>query len=204
MPMPKKLCRDITIDQEIELTGRVGEAHWHAAKIIQFEADMKKAGAMQDSVINHNLDLMIKKLKELEGAQQLARIADDIGDAFANAFEKAIFDAEKLSDVVNGLLRDIAKSVMRNLVTQPLGLAISGAVGAIYRSGLYQMHAGETVVSASGLNVIMNNNSGVPLKATESAFDGERVVIEIETAMYDRAERGAGPWADRWCCWPSN
>jgi len=67
-------------------------------------------------------------LKELEKAQRLARIADDIGSAFANAFEDMIFEAKKFDEVMRSIIRSIARSVMQNLIFQPMGLAISGAI----------------------------------------------------------------------------
>ena len=203
------------LQREIELTGRIGEAHWHAAKMIEFESELRKAGVKDVKFFTMAVDAFAKKLKELEHAQRLARIANDIGDAFAGAFEDAIFEAKKLRDVFNALIRDIAKSVFRNLITQPMGLAISSWMGG--GLGLTTMQHGGIVTSPTpaligeagpeaviplggknplGLPPITFNYTGMPLEQEgEPIFDGERWIIELEAKLADRAGRGAGPLA---------
>jgi len=116
------------LEREIAITGRIGEAHWHAAKMVDFENAIKKAGITDQQTLNHLTEEYALKLKQLEKAQQLARIADDIGSAFTNAFEDAIFEAKKFDEIMRQVIRSIARSVMQNLIFQPAGLAITGGI----------------------------------------------------------------------------
>lgn len=59
-------------------------------------------------------------------AQRMADLARNIGDAFASAFEKAITEGGKFSDVIKGLIKDIALLVLRATVIQPIANWITG------------------------------------------------------------------------------
>lgn len=54
---------------------------------------------------------------------------EELGPTFSSAFEDAIVAGKKFSDVLKGLEQDILRIVTRNLVTKPLGDAISGMFG---------------------------------------------------------------------------
>jgi len=131
------------LEREIQITGRIGEAHYHAAKMVDYENAIKKAGLEDTREGIRLMEDMRYKLKELEKAQRLARIADDIGSSFANAFEDMIFEAKKFDEVMRSVIRSIARSVMQNLIFQPMGLAISGAISGGL-SGLFGGAAGAT------------------------------------------------------------
>jgi hypothetical protein len=118
------------LQREIDITGRIGEAHWHAAKMVDFENAIKEQGLANTQYAINLTEQYRQKLKELEQAQRLARIADDIGRAFGNAFEDMIFEAKKFDEVMRQVIRSIARSVMQNLIFQPMGLAISGMLRA--------------------------------------------------------------------------
>jgi len=118
------------LQREIDITGRIGEAHWHAAKMVDFENAIKEQGLANTQYAINLTEQYRQKLKELEQAQRLARIADDIGRAFGNAFEDMTFEAKKFDEVMRQVIRSIARSVMQNLIFQPMGLAISGMLRA--------------------------------------------------------------------------
>lgn len=122
------------IQREIDITGRIGEAHYHAAKMVDFENAIRKEGLEGTREGINLMEQMKDKLKELESAQRLARIADDIGSSFANAFEDMAIEAKKFEDVMWSVMRSIARSVMQNLVFQPVGLAITGAIRGGFRA----------------------------------------------------------------------
>lgn len=63
---------------------------------------------------------------EQERTNSLSR---DLGLTMSSAFERAVLDGEKLRDVIKGLGRDLAQIVLRRSVTEPLGDAISKAIG---------------------------------------------------------------------------
>lgn len=117
---------------EIELTGRIGEAREHSRQVMKLENELKAKGLKKTETGIRLMKEQRALLKDLEKAQRLVKIADDIGDSFAGAFEDIVFEAKKLKDVLNALFRDITRSVMRNLITQPLGMMISGAIGGMF------------------------------------------------------------------------
>jgi hypothetical protein len=154
------------IEKEIALTGKVGEAHWHAAKMIELETALQKANIQNTDEGIELREEMVQTIDRLSEAQKLARIADDIGDSFATAFETIITRGGEARDVIKALLRDIATSVLRNLIIQPLAAGISAGIGGamgitpaavpsgqhggeVLRTGLAVIHKGETL---SGVN----------------------------------------------------
>ena len=209
------------LQREIEITGRIGEAHYHAAKMVDFENAIRKAGIENTTFATIVTEKYMQKLKELEGAQRLAKIADSIGDAFGNAFEKMIFEAEKFGDVFKSLMQEVAMAVVRHAVIQPFAIGISGAVGEMFgldttaaevpslqsggtvgRGGLFNLHAGEKVMPASepGGWTIVVNNQGLPVKPNGApVINGREIVIGIvqkdyadHGPMYDLINQG-GP-----------
>lgn len=63
--------------------------------------------------------------------QKLYDAANQIGDAFASSFERAIVNGERLSDVFKAIEKDILAIVTRLLVTQPLAEAIAATIKGI-------------------------------------------------------------------------
>lgn len=61
--------------------------------------------------------------------------AKAFGDIMGSAFEDAIIEGKKFSDVLNGLAQDILKVFLRRQVTEPLAQAASGALGGLFSAG---------------------------------------------------------------------
>ncbi|WP_333710374.1 hypothetical protein [Malikia spinosa] len=64
-----------------------------------------------------------------ENLKETNDIARELGMTFTSAFEDAIVGGKDLSEVLNGLEQDIMRIVTRKLVTEPLGNALSSAIG---------------------------------------------------------------------------
>lgn len=65
--------------------------------------------------------------KAIDAAQRdNLKWANDVGAAFTNNFESAALSGKKLQDVLSDLGKDLEKILLHNLITQPLGDAISG------------------------------------------------------------------------------
>jgi hypothetical protein len=68
--------------------------------------------------------------------QEMSEAAKDMGWAFSSAFEDAVLGGEKLSDVLDGVAKDILRIALRSAITEPLGKAIggffTGGVGKIF------------------------------------------------------------------------
>ncbi len=69
-------------------------------------------------------------------SSKITRIADDIGEAFASNFEEAIIEAKKFGDVIQGLAKDIERTLLRNLVTGPLANALSTGLQGMFAPSL--------------------------------------------------------------------
>jgi tape measure domain-containing protein len=72
---------------------------------------------------------------QLESARALRALAEDIGDAFASAFEDAIFEAKSFRDVVEALVKDISRMVFQELVSKQIAQGIAGFLGGTGGTG---------------------------------------------------------------------
>lgn len=80
----------------------------------QFEFALSKA-----------LDVDDDKLKKTNDA------AKELGLTFSSAFEDAVVEGKKFSDVLKGLEKDILRILTRKLVTEPLAEKASGFIGSL-------------------------------------------------------------------------
>jgi hypothetical protein len=88
-----------------------------ANKVLKEEKSLKEDLAKQND-----------KLTDQEKERQKA--FEQLGYSFESAFEDAILSGKKLSDVLEGLAQDIAKIVIRQTITQPIGNAVSGLLNS--------------------------------------------------------------------------
>jgi tape measure domain-containing protein len=93
--------------------------------------------------------------------ERAARAAGQLGFAFSSAFEDAILDGEKLSKILQGLARDMARIVLRQTVTEPLGTA-AGGFAASLGSSLF-----------AGISGLFRADGG-PVSAGQPYIVGER------------------------------
>jgi hypothetical protein len=68
----------------------------------------------------------------LEQAEKTNDVAKDLGMTFSSAFEDAIVNGGKLSDILKGLEQDILRIVTRKLVTEPLANALTSGLQSIF------------------------------------------------------------------------
>lgn len=105
----------------------------------QFKSQQEDLAALQEALaqgaiteqvyaeaVAARFDINDDKLKKTK------TLADDLGLTFASAFEDAIVQGGNLSDVLQGLEQDILRIVARKLVTEPIGNALSGAIGGMF------------------------------------------------------------------------
>lgn len=79
--------------------------------------DDEQARAIEEG--QRYLDALGKKTKEVDG------FARDVGLTFSSAFEDATVEGKKLSEVITGLGRDLARIIVRKSVTEPFGQGVS-------------------------------------------------------------------------------
>ena len=92
-----------------------------------------------------------KETKKTDG------IAQSLGLTFSSAFEDAIVEGGKLSDMLKGLEKDILRIITRQLVTEPLAQGISGFISS----------AGPSIFGGARAN-------GGPVSAGRSFLVGEK------------------------------
>jgi hypothetical protein len=120
---------------------------------------------------------------ELERAEKQTERTDlmgrQMGMSFSSAFEDAILDAKKFSEILQALERDIARIILRTAVTGPAGEAIAGAVSGGMRSIMGSFSSPTTGATPNYSNA--NYNPGAvqvsPLpSANGNAFWGGNVI----------------------------
>ena len=108
--------------------------------------------------------------KSLETASdkvaEVSRGAIDMGFAFTSAFEDAVLEGEKFSDVLDGLLKDLQKVALRQLITAPAGNALSAGISRTFPG------------FASGGSFTVGGSGGTDSQLVAfNATPGERVAV---------------------------
>lgn len=93
--------------------------------------------------INSMLDSMSGVIKR---AERLDQAAQDIGDAFADSFTRAVMEGEKLSNVVDDLGKSIRRIVLQQTISKPLGNVVANFAGNV----LPAMFSGGAVEAGTG------------------------------------------------------
>jgi phage-related minor tail protein len=85
------------------------------------------------------------------GFVRFTQLATQAGDAIANSFENAVFVSGKLSDKFHALVKDLARLVVHDAVTQPLANTITSGLKGIGQDG--KGGGSETLLSGIAANV---------------------------------------------------
>ena len=121
----------------------------------------------------------------LEVKKPFAEIKEAAKDVFApieSAFEAALFDAEKLSDVVKALAIDIAKIALRQQITGPLGNFLGGSFDAKKEGGTIFGQLLSGITGASGGPELLN--APIEMSAPRAAAKSAGVVMVNQTITY--------------------
>lgn len=134
-------------------------------------------------------------------------IGEELGLAFTSAFEDAIVEGKKLSEVIDALGKDIMRLVTRELVTKPFADSITGFVkglvpsggnifssigsaiggllgfkengGAVAAGGLYRVNeAGAELLSVGGRDYLMMGAQGGMV--TPAASGGRNINLTVQ------------------------
>ena len=151
----KQAVRDIGEFKEIfdELTPEVDKINQRFDNMRAVIMRVIPAGdAMREKLLK-NLEEM--RQKALESVDPFLQMANEIGEAFGRAFEDAIVEGKKFSDVIKQLEKDILRLVTRKVVTEPLSDFISGAIkgsgfGGFFKNLFGFAHGGQFQVKGVG------------------------------------------------------
>jgi phage-related minor tail protein len=72
--------------------------------------------------------------------------AKDLGMTFQSAFEDAIIDGKKFSDVLVSLLQDIERIILRTAITAPLAEALSTGISGFFGSAHGNIFSGGNLI----------------------------------------------------------
>jgi len=104
-----------------------------ALELMHRNANLTMEDALQlaDQIDQSNQQLA----RAQERMNRMGDLARSIGDAFGSAFEKAVTEGGKLSDMLRQLAKDILLLVLRATVIQPLANSISGLINGALGGG---------------------------------------------------------------------
>ena len=91
------------------------------------------------------------EIDEALGRQK--QFADDVAATMTSAFADAVIEGEKLSDIFDSLLKDLAQMVIRMAVLRPLSNSIAGFIPA-FASGTTSAPGGMALVGEQGPEIV--------------------------------------------------
>jgi len=152
------------------------------AKSYTAAVDIKSDFLRAEKAGYEETDEFMRRLKEQ--SKEVDDIAKDLGLSFTSAFEDAIVGGKGLRDVLQGLEQDILRILTRKLVTEPLGNAITGAIGegGFDLGGILKSIAGSLFGGLPSFDV---GTDYVPRDMVARIHKGERIVPAAQN-------RGAG------------
>lgn len=126
----------------------------------------------------------MRRLKEQ--SKEVDSIAKDLGLSFSSAFENAVVEGKGLRELLQGLEQDLLRILTRKLVTEPLGSAITGAIGegGFDLGGILKSIAGSLF---GGLPGFATGTDYVPRDMVARIHKGERIVPAAENRAGGRA-----------------
>ncbi len=161
--------------RRLEELGRLVERAQRAGQPIPDETIRREAQRALDELENGN-----KRLED--SAARGSDAARELGLTFSSAFEDAVLRGERLRTVVQGLVTDLSRMVLRRTVTEPLANAFSGFLGGALGGGGGTFDLGKALSTGFGLF-----GGGGGLKAADGAvLDRMRVVPFARGGVVDR------------------
>jgi hypothetical protein len=104
-----------------------------------------------DETISRSADAALAEFERLErGVEQTSTMGRELGMTFSSAFEDAILKGKEFKDVLQSIIQDLARIVLRQTVTAPLANAISAGIGNFNFGSFFNGGGG---IAANGGNV---------------------------------------------------
>lgn len=149
----------------------------------QSSTDVNEQWAKLSEDLTKNMDLLTEKVaataqetrdsmtgpmrdftKEMEDhIKNIESMGKGVGGAFGRAFDDAILEGKKFSEVMIGLLKDIQAAIFKSMISQPLANAISSGVSSFFSpSGVGATKTVSVTPAASKHGNVFANGSIVP------------------------------------------
>lgn len=126
---------------------------------MEFYTTLLQGGAISQETYQRAAKKSMDTLhEETKQTNKLKDAASDLGWSFQSAFEDAIIEGEKFSDVLEGLSKDIQRILLRSMVTAPLADAIKGGINGFFSDPT----KGVSVTTASKHGNVFGNGSVIP------------------------------------------
>lgn len=126
-----------TLNTQVSMWGQKESAINKATKaqeiMNRLAADGITLSAEQQNQVNAYLDAIEKSTNVLERQKLVQEALKDVGDSVKSAFEDAVIEGKNLSDVLDGLFKDIEKILLRMTVYKP----IEDALGSLDLGGIF-------------------------------------------------------------------
>lgn len=116
------------IDKELEMIGRLNESRERSRDLVELQIAAEEAYGKASEKTIQVLAEYEDKLRQL----QLAQMANEIGEAFARSFEDVVLHIRTVQEALRALAQDLARLLMRRLITQPLAAAIGASLGSMF------------------------------------------------------------------------
>jgi len=100
-----------------------------AAALDALEASFDMTGRAVGSTTGE-VSAFIIKMRETE--EEWKTIWEAMGDVVGGAFEQAVFEARSAKEVISGVIKDISRLIFRQLVTNQIAGAVTGALGSYF------------------------------------------------------------------------
>lgn len=146
----------------------------HTAEVDRLN-ELLDLGVISQQVHGAAVDDASRRLIEAtDSTRELTRAAEETGEAFASAFERAALEGQDLGEVMRGLLSDVQALAFRRSVTEPL----SAGLGSIF-DGIFSALPG----FATGGDFTVGGNGGTDSQLVQfRATPGEQVTVEPPTS----------------------
>jgi len=145
------------------LTGRESvDALKAAVARLQYELASLDAGTPEGLEARiKKYDELTKKAEALEKATENAgRLGAELGMTFSSAFEDAVIDGEKLSEVLRGLAQDVLRIFLRETITARMAKGLGTFFGGFFADGGRPPVGVPSVVGEEGPELFVPDSAG--------------------------------------------
>ena len=125
--------------------------------------------------------------KGAETVDEVNAMAQEMGFTFQSAFEDAIIEGEKFSKVLQGLIKDIARMMLRSAITAPLGNFFGGLFGGGKAEGGQVMGGRSYLVGEQGPELFTPGATGFITPNHAMAGAGPSISYTIDARGADEA-----------------
>ena len=207
----KDIIRDLEkqndeVRTRVDLFGEEEAAVDKAIKKLEIRNRLSEAGVKLNDKQQEQLDLLLNNLEQQEkalGDLEKAKKDDEEADkrrkdaleelsmTFESSFEDAILSGEKLSDVMQNLLNDILKLLIRAQITGPIfrsildsgsgsgGGGLFGFIGDIFSGGMPSFGTGTAYVPKDMVARIHKGERIVPAHQNDNMMGGSPMVVNV-------------------------